>query len=161
MANRLDRHVGIIRHVAHRLDTDSASAPVKRVLRTYLNRLQRNAPRRGRGAATGRFVDHVVGVSNRYWPGLFHCYDHPLIPRTSNELEGFFGSSKRGARMTTGRKSTAGGKLESSGPVVGTIQVIDVEAEAAYATVIEGAGFSRGQWLAPAIVSQVPLETTQ
>lgn len=42
---------------------------------------------------TGRFVDHVVALSNRYWPGLFHTYDHPQIPNTTTGLEGFFGSS--------------------------------------------------------------------
>jgi hypothetical protein len=57
----------------------------------------------------------VVKVSNSYWPGLFHTYDHPQIPSTSNALEGFFGSSKRSLRSTTGCASTAGGKMQSCG----------------------------------------------
>lgn len=26
-------------------------------------------------------------VTASYWPGLFHCYDDPDLPRTNNELE--------------------------------------------------------------------------
>ncbi len=91
------------------------SAQVKRVLRGYLNRLAAQAPRRGRGARTGHFVDHVVKVANSHWPGLFHTYDHPEIPSTTTALEGFFGASKRALRSTTGCASTAGGKMQSCG----------------------------------------------
>lgn len=30
------------------------------------------------------FRQHLQKVSRSYWPGLFHCYDHPDIPRTNN-----------------------------------------------------------------------------
>jgi hypothetical protein len=110
--------VQIVRHVAHVLDTDSSARQVKRILRTYLNRLEATAPRRGRGAATGRFIDHLVKKSDSYWPGLFHTYDPPLIPPTTNGLEGFFGSSKGAVRRATGRMSTAGGKFETCGEAV-------------------------------------------
>jgi len=110
--------VDIVRHVARLLDTDSAARQVKRVLRTYLNRLEATAPRRGRGAATGRFIDHLVKKSDSYWPGLFHTYDHPQIPSTTNGLEAFFGSSKGAVRRATGRMSTAGGKFETCGEAV-------------------------------------------
>ena len=80
-----------------------------------MNGLEREAPRRGRGAATGHFVDHVIKVADSYWPGLFHTYDHPEIPRTTNDIEGFFGSVKHALRTTTGRASTAGSKMDSCG----------------------------------------------
>jgi len=118
VANRLQRHVQIVRHVAQILDTDKTAAQVKRALRRHLNRLEQQAPRRGRGAQTGHFVDHLVKLANSHWSGLFHAYEHPDIPRTSNGIEGFFGSSKHSVRSTTGRASTAGGKLESSGEIV-------------------------------------------
>lgn len=124
VANRVSRHVGIIRRVAHIFQSENSSTQVKRVLRTYLNRIAKKSPRRGRGAVTGHFIDHVLQVSSRYWPGLFHCYDHPEIPRTTNALEGFFGSSKRGVRQRTGRKSTAGGRLESCGEVIVRLQAL-------------------------------------
>jgi hypothetical protein len=93
------------------------AAQVKRVLRRYLHRLAAQAPRRGRGAPTGHFVDHLGKLATSYWPGLFHTYDHPEIPATTNALEGLFGSSKRALRATTGRASTAGGKMQSCGEV--------------------------------------------
>lgn len=118
-ANRTGRHVEIVRHLARILDTDRHPGPqVKRILRRYLNRLEQHAPRRGRGAQTGQFVDHLVSLADRYWPGLFHTYDHPQIPRTSNGIEGFFGSIKRSRRSTSGRASTAGGKMETCGEFV-------------------------------------------
>jgi hypothetical protein len=57
----------------------------------------------------------VVKVANSYWPGLFHTYEHPEIPPSTNSLERFFGSSKRSLRSITGCSSTAGGKMESCG----------------------------------------------
>lgn len=114
---RFERHLQIVRELARLLepkDSDSA-AKVKRRVRRYLNRLQKEAPRRGRGAPTGHFVDHVAKKAQSYWPGLFHAYGDPRIPRTTNAIEGFFGTSKGAVRRTTGRMSTAGGKMESCG----------------------------------------------
>jgi hypothetical protein len=113
VTNRTGRHLEIVRHVARLLDSDSSGCQVKRVLHRYLNRLEQQAPRRGRGAHTGHFVDHLVKLAKSYWPGLFYAYDHPQIPRTSNGTEGFFGSIKRSVRCTSGRASTAGGKMET------------------------------------------------
>jgi len=115
VANRLDRHVTIVREVARVLDTDKPGSQVKRGLRRYLNRLKEEAPRRGRGAATGHFVDHLVKVADSYWSGLFQTYDHPEVPRTTNAIEGFFGSTKAGIRSRTGRASTTGSKMDSCG----------------------------------------------
>jgi hypothetical protein len=39
-------------------------------LRRYLNPLGKHAPRRGRGAQTGHFIDHLLKLANSYWPGL-------------------------------------------------------------------------------------------
>jgi len=50
--------------------------------------------------------DHFVSALRRYWPGLFHCYDQPLVPRTNNELEIFYNQLKRQRRRNTGRKGT-------------------------------------------------------
>jgi hypothetical protein len=157
VANRLQRHVAIVRDVARILETGRLRTPaggasevaltppavtsattavaapvpprptaaqVKRVLRGYLSRLQTLSPRRGRGAPTGHFVDHLVKVSTSYWPGLFHTYDHPEIPRTTNALERFFGTSKHALRCTTGRSSTAGGPMQSCGEVVIGVQAL-------------------------------------
>jgi hypothetical protein len=34
--------------------------------------------------------DHFVSALRRFWPGLFHCYDQPLLPRTNNEIELYY-----------------------------------------------------------------------
>jgi hypothetical protein len=48
-------------------------------------------------------VAHFLKVSASYWPGLFHCYDIPGLPRTNNILEQFFGSARYHQRRANGR----------------------------------------------------------
>ena len=47
---------------------------------------------------------HLDKVSRSYWPGLFHCYDVPGLPRTNNELESRFRDTQRRLLRTTGQK---------------------------------------------------------
>ena len=54
-------------------------------------------------------VDHFLKVTASYWPGLFHCYDVPDLPRTNNDLEQCFGSARYHERRATGRGGLAGG----------------------------------------------------
>jgi hypothetical protein len=49
-------------------------------------------------------VRPFLKVSRSYWPGLFHCYTVPELPRTNNELEQFFGAYRYHERRATGRK---------------------------------------------------------
>ena len=48
-------------------------------------------------------VAHFLKVSASYWPGLFHCYDVPGLPRTNNGLEQLFGSARYRQRRANGR----------------------------------------------------------
>ena len=48
-------------------------------------------------------------VTASYWPGLFHCYDQADLPRTNNELEQYFGSTRYHERRATGRKQASPG----------------------------------------------------
>ena len=48
-------------------------------------------------------------VTASYWPGLFHCYDVPDLPRTNNDLEHYFGSARYHERRATGRKGASPG----------------------------------------------------
>ncbi|MBN2220467.1 MAG: transposase, partial [Kosmotogaceae bacterium] len=118
LTKRLERRVNIIRKIAHILKMESNSRQVRRVLRTYLNTLKEQLSRRGRKSSYHYFVEHVIALSERYWEGLFHCYDHPQIPATNNQLESEFGATKRSQRKVTGRSSTAGGLMESAGEFV-------------------------------------------
>lgn len=52
-------------------------------------------------------IAHFVKVSRSYWPGLFHCYDDPDLPRTNNALEQQFGSYRWHERRITGRKTAS------------------------------------------------------
>ena len=57
-------------------------------------------PKRDRGEAVGHFLQ----VSWSYWPGLFHCYTVPELPRTNNEPEQFFGAYRCHEQRATGRE---------------------------------------------------------
>ena len=58
-------------------------------------------------------------VTMSYWPGLFHCYDLPDLPRTNNELEQYFGSARYHERRTSGRKQASPGVV-----IRGAVRVI-------------------------------------
>lgn len=113
---RIWERLSVIRKVAHIFKMESNSGQVRRVLRTLLNQIQSyiywDRP------YMREFVEHVITVTESYWNGLFQCYENPLIPKTSGEIESEFGSIKRSIRRTTGRKSTAGGVMESVGEFV-------------------------------------------
>ena len=48
-------------------------------------------------------IAHFLQVSASYWPGLFHCYDVPGLPRTNNDQEQYFGSARYHQRRASGR----------------------------------------------------------
>jgi hypothetical protein len=56
-------------------------------------------------------VAHFLKVSASYWPGLFHCYDIPGLPRTNNVLEQFFGSVRYHHRRASGRIRASAGTV--------------------------------------------------
>lgn len=116
LARRLERQFQVVRDIANILGLAGPGEEIAGLLQAFLIDLFDTAPRRGRGAAFGHFIDHVVGVSERFWFGLFRCYDILDLPRTNNDLEQFFNVLKRHARRVHGRKSTAGGPLESLAP---------------------------------------------
>ena len=84
-------------------------------------------------AALGQFRK----VTRRYWPGLFHCYDVPDLPRTDNDLERLFGAHRYHERRCSGRKVASPGLV-----VRGSVRL-----PAALATRLRGE--VRGEALAP------------
>lgn len=121
-AGRVERHLEILRLVAHeissrpdRADPPADASEAKAGLDDLLKELQAEAPRFGLGAATGAFVDHVAGVAARYGEFIFTCFDYPLLPSDTNELEGYFGSSKSQLRSALGTSSTAGSVAKNLG----------------------------------------------
>ncbi len=72
------------------------------------------AEMRGEQASVGTLqpaVAHFLKVSASYWPGLFHCYDVPGLPRTNNLLEQFFGSVRYHHRRASGRIRASAGTV--------------------------------------------------
>jgi len=61
------------------------------------------------------FHQHLKKVSRSYWPGLFHCYDHPDIPRTNKGMESLFRETQRRILRTTGQKGRTRRILHRSG----------------------------------------------
>ena len=63
----------------------------------------------------GEFGLHLDTVSRSYWPGLFHCYDVPGLPRTNNELESRFRETGRHLLRITGQKGLTQRTLQRQG----------------------------------------------
>ena len=56
------------------------------------------------GEALGAWGSHFLQITQRYWAGLFPCYDVADLPRTNNDLEHLFGKLRHHERRITGRK---------------------------------------------------------
>jgi hypothetical protein len=69
-----------------------------------LRHIRGQVPRAGKLQGALR---HFLKVTRSYWPGLFHCYDVPDLPRTNNGLEQLFGSTRHHERRCTGRKAAS------------------------------------------------------
>jgi hypothetical protein len=67
--------------------------------------------------------DHLRKVTRSYWPGLFHCYGVADLPRTSNDLEQFFGSYRYHERRCSGRKVACPGTV-----VRGSVRLVSAAA---------------------------------
>jgi hypothetical protein len=65
--------------------------------------------------ALSEFRLHLDKVSRSYWPGLFHCYDVPGLPRTNNALESRFRDTRRRLLRTTGQKGLTQRTLQRQG----------------------------------------------
>lgn len=109
-------------------------AAVKASYRGLLGAMSRHAERAGDLAGA---LKHFGKVTRSYWPGLFHCYDVPDLPRTDNDLEQLFGSHRYHERRASGRKMASPGLV-----VRGSVRL-----PAAVATRLRGE--VRGEDLAP------------
>jgi len=61
------------------------------------------------------FGRHLDTVSRSYWPGLFHCYNVPGLPRTNNALESHFRETRRRLLRITGQKGLTQRTLQRQG----------------------------------------------
>jgi hypothetical protein len=95
------RAAAILANVAGR-----SGAAVKASYRGLLGAMARHAG--GAGGLVGA-LGHFRKVTRSYWPGLFHCYDVPDLPRTNNDLEQLFGAHRYHERRCSGRKMASPG----------------------------------------------------
>jgi hypothetical protein len=58
---------------------------------------------------------HLDKVSRNSWPGLFHCYDVPGLPRSNNEIESLFRDTGRQVLRITGQKGLTRRTLQRQG----------------------------------------------
>ena len=58
---------------------------------------------------------HLDKVSRSYWPGLFHCYEMPVLPRTNNEIESHVRDTGRQLLRITGQKGLTARTLQCQG----------------------------------------------
>jgi hypothetical protein len=95
-----------VHRVAHILTNEDQQpgVTVKRRLGGLLGAMMRTrAAAGGLAPALGTFLK----VTRSYWPGLFHCYAVPDLPRTNNDLEQYFGAHRYHERRATGRKGAS------------------------------------------------------
>src|SRR5215471_13164231 len=90
----------------------SSAEEVARQLRGYLDTVRWRSDVTPSLKTFGR---HLDTVSRSYWPGLFHCYDLPGLPRTNNELESRFRDTRRRLLRTTGQKGQTQRTLQRQG----------------------------------------------
>jgi hypothetical protein len=81
-------------------------------LRSYLDTVQRQLEAIPTLETFGR---HLDTVSRSYWPGLFHCYAIPGLPRTNNEVESHFRETRRRLLRTTGQQGQTQRTLQREG----------------------------------------------
>src|SRR5262245_33985469 len=105
-----------LRDIAYILEPSPAQPPsaayVAGQLRGYLDtvlRLPEVTP------TLSAFGLHLDKVSRSYWPGLFHCYDMPSVPRTNNGLESHFRDTSRRLLRTTGQQGLTQRMLQRQG----------------------------------------------
>jgi mutator family transposase len=89
-----------------------SAADVAGQLRRYLDTVQRQPKVTPTLETFGR---HLDTVSRSYWPGLFHCYEVPGLPRTNNELESHFRETRRRLLRTTGQQGQTQRTLQRQG----------------------------------------------
>ena len=106
-------------HRAAHLFANHDRQPGEVVRTDYQALLDTVSARRDTLGALAPAADHFLKVTASYWPGLFHCYDVPGLPRTNNDLEHFFGSARYHERRATGRKGASPGLV-----VRGAVRVV-------------------------------------
>ncbi len=99
----------LIHRAAHELGNERElnGKGVRRRYRRVLDDVGAAAEGAEGGSELRQGLEHFLKVTASYGPGLFHCYDVPGLPRTNNDLEQLFGSTRHHERRCTGRKTAS------------------------------------------------------
>lgn len=96
LSTRIRRITNILEPSKHK-----TSASVEKRLSQYINETEQKLNK----DEDQEFVKNLKSYSKGFWKGLFACYDHPILPRTNNDLELFFRGIKVRHRRITGLRS--------------------------------------------------------
>lgn len=102
----IQRAYAFVHQAAHVL-ANHAEADGATVRAAYQALLVHMTAQQGQLGPLAAAVTHFRTVTASYWPGLFHCYDMPALPRTNNDLEQYFGTARHLERRATGRKGAS------------------------------------------------------
>jgi hypothetical protein len=94
-------------HAAAQVLGNPANEPAVIVRRRFDGLLGAMHQYRAQAGTLAAALDHFRKVACSYRPGLFHCYAVADLPRTNNDLEQLFGSSRYHERRATGRKTAS------------------------------------------------------
>ena len=101
----------LLHRAAHELGNERGltGTGVRRRYKGVLHDVRAAAEQAASGGDLRKGLEHFLKVTKSYEPGLFHCYDVPGLPRTNNDLEHLFGSTRHHERRCTGRKVASPG----------------------------------------------------
>ena len=94
-------------HRAAHILADEGYRHLEEARRDYRHLLSEMSRRKEEVGDLSGVVSLFLKVTKSYWKGLFGCHRFPDLPRTNNDLEQFFGSSRHHERRATGRKSAS------------------------------------------------------
>ncbi len=99
---------GWVHRAAHLL-TNPEKRSAEEVRQSYQSLLDEMRQETGVSEPRRKMIATFLKVTNSYWSGLFFCYDVSDLPRTNNDLEHVFGSTRYHERRATGRKQASPG----------------------------------------------------
>lgn len=96
----------LVHRAAHELgnERELSGQGVRRRFKVILADMRVAVEQAAPGSDLREGLEHFLKVTASYEAGLFHCYDVPELPRTNNDLEHLFGSTRHHERRCTGRK---------------------------------------------------------
>jgi hypothetical protein len=91
---------GWIHRAAHLL-TNAEQQSANEVQQNYQSLLDEMQQEACTSEPLQKMITTFLKVTDSYWPGLFLCYDVSDLPRTNNDLEHIFGSTRYHERRAT------------------------------------------------------------